>query len=935
MFAADLFTLDSIFERLSHEPMVRVGGFSGSALPLFIATCTRHAKDILYISEPSLLDRLYQELHNLHDDVLLIDDVSPYYKKHSIAITTREFLHQDVVVKHRVRLQPGICMDLDEMQKRLALSGYTREDIAQEAYEYALRGGILDVIAEDAPAVRMELSGDEIVSIRQFDTNSQRSVSNLNLVALELAADEPACPLNKVLPSNTLVVSHEPVDLPLRTIRIAPGGIDFHLIPSPKYYGDFSRLKKDREKHSGRMVVCTGSPQQAEKILSLLGPVETVVLPISEGFTDSVHRVTFLSEQDIFGHIPKKKRRYRGPFVDDLLALRAGDYVVHTDYGIGLYRGLKTIEVDTTTFECLQIDYAGTDKVYVPIEKLNLVERYVATTDSPPKLSRLGSDVWQKAKRRIKKATERHAIDLLNLYSRRARQPGFTFSRDGLEMQELEASFPYQETEDQAAAIEAAKNDMESDRPTERLICGDVGYGKTEIALRAAFKAALDGKQTLLLCPTTLLALQHYTTFRQRLRPFPVNVEMVSRLRTKKELAPILKKIARGSIDIIVGTHRLLQPDVKCRDLGLFIIDEEQRFGVMQKEKIKNMIPGIDTLYLSATPIPRTLYMALTGLKDISNIYTPPPGRKDIITKIMYYDEDDARQIITHEIERGGQVFFIHNRIQTIETVKTRLLKLLPTLKICVLHGRMREDITAKKMMAFLDGAYDVLLSTAIVESGLDMPRVNTIIVDNAHTFGLADLHQLRGRVGRSDIQAYSYFIVPHKLRLGGEANKRLGALASYTSLGSGFRLAVRDMEIRGVGNLLGKEQSGHINAIGYHLYLKMLSTTIDELRGARTTYEPILELKLEAYFPDTYIPSAYERTALYKRLLCADSEFELASIKEEIIDRFGKYPAEVQNLFRMSETRLKALKLGATHVKRQDKDFIYYRDGRVINRSH
>ncbi len=935
MFASDLFEIDKIFERLSHESVVHVSGFSGSALALFVVTCTQHTENILYLSEPSLLDRLSQEIITLHDDVLLIDDGSPYYKKRSIVITTREFLHRDVVVIHSIRLQPGICIDLDEIQKRLALSGYAREDIAQEAYEYALRGGILDVVAEDAPAVRIELSGDEIVSIRQFDTNSQRSVSSLKHIALELAADEPASPLEKVVPSNTLVVSHEPADLPSRMVRIAPGGIDFHLIPSPKYYGDFSRLKNDLKNHRGRTVVCAGSKQQAEKMQSLLGPVETVVLPIHEGFTDREHAVTFLSEQDVFGHIPRKKRRYRGPFVDDLLALRAGDYVVHTDYGIGRYQGLTTIEVDETKFECLQIDYAGTDKVYVPIEKLNLIERYIATSDSPPKLSRLGSDVWQKAKTRIKKATERHAIDLLNLYSRRARQPGYAFSRDGLEMQELEASFPYQETEDQATAIEAAKTDMESDRPTERLICGDVGYGKTEIALRAAFKAALDGKQTILLCPTTLLALQHYTTFRQRLQPFPVNVEMVSRLRTKKELAPILKKIARGSIDIIIGTHRLLQPDVKCKDLGLFIIDEEQRFGVMQKDKIKNMIPGIDTLYLSATPIPRTLYMALTGLKDISNIYTPPPGRKDIITKIIYYDEDDVRQIITHETERGGQVFFIHNRIQTIETVKSRLLKLLPSLKICVLHGRMREDITAKKMMAFLDGAYDMLLSTAIVESGLDMPRVNTIIVDNSHTFGLADLHQLRGRVGRSDIQAYSYFIIPHKLRLGEEANKRLGALASYTSLGSGFRLAVRDMEIRGVGNLLGKEQSGHINAIGYHLYLKMLSTAIDELRGVRTSYEPILELKLEAYFPDTYIPSAYERTALYKRLLCADSEFELTSIEEEIIDRFGKYPAEVKNLFRMSEARLKALKLGATHVKRKDKDFVYYRDGRVIDRTH
>jgi len=935
MIVSELFRTDEIFKTLSREQNVRVGGFSGSALALFIAACRQHTNHILYISEPSHRDETYHDLRHLCEDVLLIDETSLYYKKPSIAVTTREFLKRDILEKHHIQLAVGTCMNLDDIQSHLTRSGYLREDIAQEACEYALRGGILDVVVSDSLSIRFELYGDEIISIRTFDTVSQRSISPLKKITLELVTEEHPLPLEKIIPHQSLIITHEPVALPQRTILIAPGGFDYHLMPSSKYYGDLTRLKKDIKTYSGRTVLCIGTQRQVDKILSLLGTVETCMLPITEGFIDQAHTTMYLSEKDIFGHIPRKKRRFRGPFVDDLLALAAGDYVVHIDYGIGQYRGLKTLDIDETTVECLQIDYAGTDKVYVPIEKLNLIERYIATSDNPPKLSRLGSDVWQKAKRRIKKATERHAIDLLNLYSRRARQRGFAFSPDTLEMQGLEASFPFQETDDQAAAIDAVKRDMESDRPTERLICGDVGYGKTEIALRAAFKAALDGKQTLLLCPTTLLALQHYTTFRQRLEPFPVNTEMVSRLRTKKELPAILKKIAQGSIDIVIGTHRILQPDIKCKDLGLLIIDEEQRFGVMQKEKIKNMMPGIDTLYLSATPIPRTLYMALTGLKDISNIYTPPPGRKDISTKVMYYEEDELRQIIDHELERNGQIFFVHNRIQTIETVKSRLLKLLPELKICVLHGRMREDITAKKMMAFLDGTFDMLLSTAIIESGLDMPRVNTIIVDNAHTFGLADLHQLRGRVGRSDTQAYSYFIVPHQRRLGSEANKRLGALTSYASLGSGFRLAVRDMEIRGVGNLLGKEQSGHVNAIGYHLYLNMLSTAIDELRGLRTTYEPILELKLEAYFPDTYISSAYERTALYKRLLCADSAFELASIKEEIIDRFGQYPGEVKNLFRMSEIRLKALELGATHVKRKDENFIFYKDGRIIDRAH
>jgi transcription-repair coupling factor (superfamily II helicase) len=473
---------------------------------------------------------------------------------------------------------------------------------------------------------------------------------------------------------------------------------------------------------------------------------------------------------------------------------------------------------------------------------------------------------------------------------------------------------------------------MESPKPCERLICGDVGYGKTEIALRVAFKAALDGKQTMLLCPTTLLAFQHYNTFSKRLRPFPVNVDMISRFRKKDEIKQINENLAVGKIDILIGTHRLLQPDVKFKDLGLLIIDEEQRFGVAQKEKIKKLKPGIDVIYLSATPIPRTLYMALTGIKNISNIHTPPLGRKDIITQVINFDEETIEETLNHEIERGGQVFFVHNRIQTIESIRTRILKILPDLRICLLHGRMREDITARRMVEFLRGEYDMLLSTAIVESGIDMPRVNTIIVDQAHKFGLADLHQLRGRVGRAEVQGYAYFIVPVRRHMTDEAQKRLGALASYTSLGSGFRLSLRDMEIRGVGNLLGREQSGHVNSIGYHHYIRLLSESVGELQGKKISHEPVLDLKLDAYFPSEYVSSAYERTALYKRLLEIESTHELASIRAEIIDRFGQYPAQVENLFTLSRIRLKARDLGASEVLRKGKSFVFYHEGQVIH---
>ncbi len=588
------------------------------------------------------------------------------------------------------------------------------------------------------------------------------------------------------------------------------------------------------------------------------------------------------------------------------------DFVVHSDFGIGQFRGLCVMEFEGKKIECLRLDYAEGGKVFLPVERINLLERYVGATDHSPRLSRLGSEIWLKTKKKVKRATEKLAFDLIQLYTRRLQASGIAFAPDGPEMAALEAAFPYDETEDQIKAINDVKRDMEANRPQERLICGDVGYGKTEIALRAAFKAALSGYQVALLCPTTLLAFQHYQTFRNRLADFPVRVEMVSRFRSREDLKMILQDLARKRIEIVIGTQRLLQPDVEIPNLGLLIIDEEQRFGVMQKEKFKHWRPGIDIIYLTATP---TLYMALTGIKDISNIHTPPAGRRDIETRIMFWDDEEIQRIINHEINRGGQVFFVHNRIQSLDIIRSRLAHLLPGTPLAVIHGRMRPAVSERRMLDFLAGRFPLLLSTAIVESGLDMPRVNTIIVNDAHQFGLADLHQLRGRVGRSAQQAYAYFIVPEARRLTETAHQRLSALNSYAALGSGFRLAIRDMEIRGIGDLLGREQSGALDSVGYHHYLKILSASVNELRGVRTTLEPVLSLKIEAYIPSTYIESAYERTALYKRLLDIESRYEMETIQAEIKDRFGRYPPEVENLLRLSAIRLRARELGATEV--------------------
>jgi transcription-repair coupling factor len=929
----DLFPAEQIHEKLNRTPRLTIGGLYGSAATVLVYELAKE-KPVAIITNDENQKRFWRELKKILRDVTLTSEENPRYLASRIVIIEENMLHKEVTHLKNETFMIHQEIDPDQIILRLENTGYTREENVEEENEYATRGGILDIFEADSFPLRIELYGDKIFSIRRFDTQTQRSVQNIEKITLKLApADHRPRRPAELIAGNYILVTDGDQQMQNKTVFLRDRGeIQYHFTAPRIYFGDFRTLIEEiNEREFDYKFLVSSS--LARKLRSLLGEIEIHNLPLEIGFTDMDQHITYLTESEIFGKIRRRRVTYKGPFVDDLMGFKEGDYVVHTDYGIGRYDGLSLVDFEGKKIECLQIAYAGKDRLFLPIERLNLLERFVATDDRPPRLSRLGSEVWLRTKKRIKRATERLALELLKLYAQRMQEPGFLFSQDTPEMQALEATFPFEETKDQLAAINDVKKDMESAKPCERLICGDVGYGKTEIALRVAFKAALDSKQTMLLCPTTLLAFQHFNTFKNRLTPFPVNVEMASRFRRKHEINKILEETAAGKIDILIGTHRLLQPDVRFKDLGLLIIDEEQRFGVAQKERIKKLKPGVDVIYLSATPIPRTLYMALTGIKNISNIHTPPPGRKDILTTIVNFDETTIEDAVNHEIERGGQVFFVHNRIQTIETVRTKLSNILPDLRICLLHGRMREDITAKRMVQFINGEYDMLLSTAIVESGLDMPRVNTIIVDQAHKFGLADLHQLRGRVGRSELQGHAYFIVPARGHMTDEAHKRLGALASYTSLGSGFRLALRDMEIRGVGNLLGKEQSGHINSIGYHHYIRLLSESVGELQGRVVSHEPVLDLKLDAYFPSDYVSSAYERTALYKRLLEVESSHELATIKDEIVDRFGRYAEPVENLFTLSGIRLKARELGASEVIRKGGSFVFYREGRTIHK--
>ncbi len=656
---------------------------------------------------------------------------------------------------------------------------------------------------------------------------------------------------------------------------------------------------------------------------------------LSEGWVltqDDGRQVFLFTDSEIFGwDRPQPRGRARQavtPPEAEYTDFKVGDYIVHVDYGIGRFAGLSRRTVDGVEREYLAIEYEGGDTIFVPVYQADRLTRYVGPSGETPSLTHLGGMEWASVKQRVRESVLEVAQELLELYAKRQVAKGHAFSADTVWQKELEASFPYIETEDQIKAIQAVKRDMERPRPMDRLLCGDVGYGKTEVALRAAFKAVMDGKQVAMLVPTTVLAQQHFETFRQRLAPFPVMVEMLSRFRTPKEQERILQQLREGTVDIIIGTHRLLQPDVAFKDLGLVIIDEEQRFGVTHKEYFKKLRTEVDVLTLTATPIPRTLYMALTGVRDISQINTPPAERLPIITHIGPYSPRLVRQAILREIERGGQVFFVHNRVQTIHAMERHLQKLVPEARIGIAHGQMPEEALSRVMMAFTRGELDVLLCTSIIESGLDIPNANTLIVDRGDTFGLAQLYQLRGRVGRGAQRAYAYFFRHRRKAPTPEGQERLEIIAENTQLGSGYSIAMRDLEMRGAGELLGTRQHGMIAAVGFHLYTRLLAQAVRQIRevsGISVSAEEELkggipnpvnvDLPLAMGIPVSYIPDQHLRLKLYRRLADVEREDELDALEEEFRDRFGPIPEQVKNLIYQMRVKLYAQKVGLSSV--------------------
>lgn len=716
------------------------------------------------------------------------------------------------------------------------------------------------------------------------------------------------------------------------------------------YNNSFELLTQDlkRLKRNGyRVVLMSGSRTRAKRLAEDLrdynlssfysddparevkpGEIMTVYGYVAEGYEYPFLKFTVISETDIFGKVKKKKKRrsYEGRKIQSFAELKPGDYVVHESHGLGIYQGIEKIEVDKISKDYMKISYARGGNLYIPATQLDLIQKYAGADAKKPKLNRLGGQEWEKTKTRVRKAVKEIARDLVELYAARQEKNGYQYGEDTIWQKEFEEMFPFEETEDQMLAIDAVKRDMQSKKIMDRLICGDVGYGKTEIAIRAAFKAVQEDKQVVYLVPTTILAQQHYNTFLQRMKDFPVRVDLMCRFRTPAQQKKTVEDLKRGLVDIVIGTHRVLGNDLKFKDLGLLIIDEEQRFGVQHKEKIKKMKENVDVMTLTATPIPRTLHMSLIGIRDMSVLEEAPNDRLPIQTYVMEYNDEMVREAIERECARQGQVYYVYNRVEDIKEVTANVQKLVPELTVAFAHGQMKERELEKIMYDFINGEIDVLVSTTIIETGLDISNVNTMIIHDADRLGLSQLYQLRGRVGRSNRMAYAFLLYRRDKMLKEVAEKRLSAIREFTDLGSGIKIAMRDLEIRGAGNLLGAEQHGHMEAVGYDLYCKMLNEAVRFLKGEseEEDYATTIDLNVDAYIPDSYIPNEYQKLDIYKRIAAIETEEELEDMTEELTDRFGDIPKKVEKLLEVAFLKSQAHRAYITAVEQKEDAYIF-----------
>ncbi|WP_312423302.1 transcription-repair coupling factor [Anaerospora hongkongensis] len=926
-----------------------------------------------------------------------------------IVLTTAEGAAQKVLPKQeflnsQVTLSATGEIDRTEILESLVKIGYERVDQVDSKGQFSVRGGIIDVFPVNrALPVRIELFGDEIDSMREFETVTQRSVDTVQQVDIlpvtepehsgSLAVflsylseqgtvlfDEPARlreTITKVIKENpeiknkvynwqdlvtasypynvlyfSLLLQKTPYTEPAEVISITAKGIaPFHrqmelVVDELKSWHDhhFATVimmsSQERAQTLQQNLIQQGISATVSEKLDTIIPGMTVltVRTLSGGFELPQAKLVVITEKDIFG---RQKKRMRQRVAKDqqityFRDLNVGDYVVHVSHGIGKYVGVETLEVAGIHKDYLHIRYAGEDKLYVPTDQVNLLQKYIGAEGDVPRLHKMGGTEWIKAKTKAKAAVADLAKELIALYAERQVLPGYAFEQDTPWQREFEEAFPFEETPDQLTAIGQIKKDMEQARPMDRLLCGDVGFGKTEVAIRAAFKAVMGGKQVAVLVPTTVLAQQHYQTFSSRFNGFGPAVDVVSRFRSTKEQKATLSKVAMGQCDVLIGTHRLLNQDVTFKDLGLLIVDEEQRFGVAQKEKLKRWRTNIDVLTLSATPIPRTLHMSLVGARDMSIIETPPEDRFPVQTYVVEYSEAIIRDAIRREMKRGGQIYFVYNRVQSIDKISARLSEMLPDARIGVAHGQMPDELLEQVMLDFYEGHYDILVCTSLIENGLDVANANTMIVYDADHFGLSQLYQMRGRVGRSHRLAFAYFTYRRDKVLTEVAEKRLHAIKEFTELGAGFKIAMRDLEIRGAGNILGAQQSGHIVSVGFEMYCRLLDEAIHETRTGEAYVpqpEPILEFNIDAYLSGEYITDAMQKIEIYQRIAAVRTEEHVADLTDELIDRFGEPPEPVLNLLAVARIKNFARLLGMrTVLERSDYVEVQFADNPAVD---
>ena len=942
----------------------------------------------------------------------------------AVVVSSVKALMQKVLSPHDLReslfsLFVGEEVNREHLVNFLQEGGYTSVRIVEERGDFSLRGAIIDIYTPfyEEP-LRLEFDGDRLESIRRFEPETQRSITQgmmdnaILLPARDISKDSSHQPLTTLfdyLKENGVVfveegdevkkeakafsslinehhekallkrgsvptpdstyLSLEEVSVPLERFQtvflqegpVAPAQCEhvfsFEMetnedlrremnaalslrssVSETSPFSIFLKKLRDWQERGMKIFIVSHTQGQAERLRDLLShyevathlekerrfrengnpPENDLILfigPLSSGFRNPREGWVLLTEEEIFGErrrLSEGRVRARasqpgGPLLSSHRELREEDFIVHIDYGVGLYKGLRHLRIEGVSNDYLLLEYLDGDKLFVPVDRLNLIQRYVGGDGKAPKLDKLGSNSWQRAKKKVKAAVSEMVKEIVDLYATRQVFKGFSFSPPDQLYKEFEATFEYEETLDQIKAIEEVMKDMGNPKPMDRLICGDVGYGKTEVAIRAAYRTVMDGKQVAILVPTTVLAQQHHQTFSSRFKTYPVMIEMLSRFRNPREQKEILKRLREGKVDIVIGTHRLLQKDVAFRDLGLVVIDEEHRFGVSHKERLKQIRKMVDVITLTATPIPRTLQMAISGIRDLSLIQTPPENRLSIRSFVMRYDDEVIREAILREFSRGGQVFFVHHRVQNIYAMANHLKRLIPEVSLAIAHGQMREKELEKVMFQFVKREYNLLLCTSIIESGLDIPTANTILINHAEQFGLADLYQLRGRVGRGSHQAYAYLLIPGELTLPRDAMRRLRAIQELSELGSGFKLAMHDLEIRGAGNLLGPSQSGHIAAVGFELYTQIMEKAVRELKGEEVVEEitPEIRFHLPAFIPEFYVEDPAERLSLYRRLSLSRSDEEVEMIRDEMVDRFGRMPMEVDHLLEVIKVKI------------------------------